>query len=228
MWELTREVAPGVIVCMAEDQLCGTWILHHGKSCFIVETPPRAIDGDTVPAELVNQCIKDNGFIPVGLTITHGHWDHVDGIDKYWDVLADFPTAPLICHESVINIAPKLKTYFDTIFDDEIYETSIEGEPLYLIHAPKHSLSDAMILFRGTMITGDWWLGWGDPNWNNVPPATSIKSIERILDFLKSRKYVVQRLFSAHANDFRYGVNTEAVLIETRRYHEMKLAQATK
>ena len=169
MEPVIREVAPGIIVAMAEDQMCGTWVLYHGVSCFIVEMPPKAID-----------------------------------------------------------FAPKLKTYFDTVFSDDVYETNIEGEPLYLIHAPKHSSSDVMIVFRGTMITGDWWLGWGDPNWNKVPPVTSIKSIDRILDFLKNHKYVVTRLFSAHANDFRYGVNAESVLLETRRYHEMKLEQEQK
>jgi glyoxylase-like metal-dependent hydrolase (beta-lactamase superfamily II) len=223
-----REVAPGIIVAMAEDQMCGTWILFNGKSCCIVEMPPKAVDGETVPAELIARCLDERGFTPVILTISHAHFDHIDGISAYWDVLTDFPDMKLLCHESVLDIAPKLRTYFDTVFNDEIYETDIEGEPLYLIHAPKHSASDVMIVYRGTIITGDWWLGWGDPNWNKVPPATSIKSIDRILDFLRKTRYVVTRLFSAHANDFRYGVNAEAVLLETRRYHEMKLAQEKK
>jgi hydroxyacylglutathione hydrolase len=220
---LIRDVAPGIIVAIAEDQLCGTWILHNGKSCAIVETPPKEIDGETVPAELVAKCIAERGLTPVLLTVTHGHWDHVDGISAYWDVLTDFPDMKLLCHESIFDIAPKLKNYFDS-FNDDIYETNIEGEPLYLIHAPKHSTSDVMVVFRGTMITGDWWLNWGDPNWNKVPPATSIKSIDRILDFMRNTKYNITRLFSSHANDFRYGVNAEAVMLETRRYHEMKLA----
>ncbi len=227
MEPVIREVAPGIIVAIAEDQLCGTWVLYQGVSCFIVEMPPKAIDGDTVPAELIAKCIEERGLTPVGLTMSHGHWDHVDGISAYWDVLTDFPEMRLICHESALDIAPKLKNYFDTVFSDEVYETSIEGEPLYLIHAPKHSASDVMIIFKGTMITGDWWLGWGDPNWNKVPPATSIKSIDRILDFLKNHKYAITRLFSAHANDLRYNVNTEAILLETRRYHDMMLEKET-
>ncbi|NMC06082.1 MAG: MBL fold metallo-hydrolase [Candidatus Lokiarchaeota archaeon] len=220
----TRDVAPGIIVAMAEDQLCGTWILHNGKSCAIVETPPKEIDGETIPAELVARCIEERGLKPVLLTITHGHWDHCDGISTYWDVLTDFPDMKLVCHESTFDVMPKLKNFFES-FSEEIYETSIDGEPLYLIHAPKHSISDVMVVFRGTMITGDWWLGWGDPNWNKVPPAVSITSIDRILEFMKSHKYVITRLFSSHANDFRYGVNAEATMLETRRYHEMKLEQ---
>ncbi|MEX2755111.1 MAG: MBL fold metallo-hydrolase [Candidatus Sigynarchaeota archaeon] len=223
MEPVIREVAPGIIVAMAEDQICGTWVLYHGVSCFIVEMPPKAIDGDTIPALLISKCIEEKWLIPVGLTFTHAHFDHIDGISIYWDVLADYPDMKFICHESAIKFAPKLKTYFDTVFSEDIYETNIEGEPLYLIHAPKHSASDVMIIFRGTMITGDWWLGWGDPNWNKIPAATSIKSIDRLLEFLKNHRYVVTRLFSAHANDFRYGVNVESVLLETRRYHEMKL-----
>jgi hydroxyacylglutathione hydrolase len=222
-----RDVAPGIIVAMAEDQLCGTWILYNGKSCAIVETPPKEIDGDTVPAELIARCIEERGLTPVLLTISHAHWDHVDGISTYWDVLTDYPDMKLVCHESCFDIAPKLKNYFDS-FNDWIYETSIDGEPLYIIYAPKHSSSDVMIVFRGTMITGDWWLGWGDPNWNKIPPATSIKSVDRILDFMRNTRYIITRLFSSHANDFRYGVNTEAVMLETRKYHEMKLLQESK
>ncbi|MBN2152234.1 MAG: MBL fold metallo-hydrolase [Candidatus Lokiarchaeota archaeon] len=220
-----RDVAPGIVVVNEEDQICATWILHQGRSCFVVEMPPKAVDGYTIPAELVLRCIEERGLTPVGLVFSHAHWDHIDGVATYWDALTDFPEMKLICHESAIEIAPKLKTFFDTVFSDDAYETNIEGEPLYLIHAPKHSASDLMIVFRGTMLTGDWWLGWGDPNPGKVPPATSIKSVDRILGFLRNHRYVVTRLFSVHANDFRYDVNAEAILLETRRYHEMKLAQ---
>ncbi len=36
-----REVAPGIIVAMAEDQMCGTWVLYNQGLCFIVEMPPN-------------------------------------------------------------------------------------------------------------------------------------------------------------------------------------------
>nr|MDO8112985.1 hypothetical protein [Candidatus Sigynarchaeota archaeon] len=220
-----REVAPGIILAMAEDQICGSWMLVNGKSCFVVETPPKADDGDTVPADLVGNYLKDHDLTPVGLTETHHHWDHTQGVDRYWDMLADYPTFPWICHKSFLDAAKNYTLYFDTIFREEIYETSIGGEPLYLIHAPKHCVSDVMIVYRGTMITGDWWLGTGDPNWNHVPPEVSIASVDRILNFLQGKHYDVHRLFSVHANDFRYGVNTTNVLLETRHYHESKLGR---
>jgi hydroxyacylglutathione hydrolase len=156
-------------------------------------------------------------------TITHGHWDHIDGINDYRALLAGYPAVSFICHTSALEMSPKLESCFNIVFTGEMYETDIEGEPLILMSAPKHSSSDVMIVYRGTMITGDWWLGWGDPNVNTILAETSIKSIDRIINFLKRRNYIVRRLFSVHANDFRYDVDAESILLETRRYHETQL-----
>ncbi len=217
-----REVAPGVVLVMEEDQICGSWLLVNGNECFILETPPKAIDGDSIPAEMVASYIEGHGLRPVGLAETHHHWDHVNGIAAYWDALLDHDF-PRICHASLIDEARKLKPFFNVVFSQETYEMGVAGEPLYMIHAPKHCFSDMMVVFRGTMITGDWWLGRGDPNPNHVPPRTSIESIDRIISVLESKNYTVHRLFSVHANDFRYDVNAIGTLLDTRRYHEYVL-----
>jgi len=224
MSEIIKHVNPGMVLLLSKKQICGTWLLIHGKSCAIVETPPKiAASKIASPAELVSNYLVEHGIRPIYITITHHHWDHVDGIQEYQELLKKFMPFDWICHESVINVQSKLRTYFNVIFNKPILELSVEGEPLYLIHAPKHCESDVLIIFRGAMITGDWWLEAGDPNPNNIPPNTSIESINRILDFLKQRSYWVHSLFSVHGNDFRYHQDVQKVLEITRDFHQSKL-----
>jgi glyoxylase-like metal-dependent hydrolase (beta-lactamase superfamily II) len=219
-----RQVAPGLLLILTESQICGTWLLVNGKACIIVETPPglSAQNIDT-PAELVLKYLQETQIRPIGLTLTHHHWDHSDGIKTYQEKLKQYMPFPWICHQSLIEIKPSLRVFFDVVFKEEIYELTIEGEPLFLIHGPKHSETDVLIVFRGAMITGDWWLGEGDPNPNKIPPTTSVKSINRILEFLTMKSYLVHSLFSVHGNDFRYQQDVEGILRQTREYHERKI-----
>lgn len=227
MENVAREVAPGIVLIMADDQVCSTWILVHERSCFIVDTPPKADDGTSVPADLVAQFLEDNNLTPVGLTITHHHFDHVDGIAGFWDNLSEIDTCKWVCHESLLQQEPRLKLFFDTIFSEPVFESNINGEPLFLIHAPKHSLSDELVIFRGTMITGDWWLGTGDPNMNHVPSEIAIESIDLVLDVLRVKNYWVHRLFPSQKDadhpDLRYDQDIKAVLLDTRRFYETSL-----
>ena len=229
MVNVARDVAPGIVLLMADDQVCNSWVLVHGKSCFIVDTPPKADDGTSVPADLVYQYIEDNDLTPVGLTITHHHFEHVDGVAGFWDNLSESDSCKWICHESLIQHEPRLKLFFDTVFHEPVFESNIEGEPMFLVHAPKHSLSDVLVIFRGTMITGDWWLGSGDPNLNHVRPDIAIESIDRVLDVLRSRNYWVHRLFPSQKDadrlDLRYDQDIEAVFHDTRKFHENYLTE---
>ena len=224
MTETVRHVSPGIVLILAEKQICGTWLLVNGNSCMIVEMPPRISKlGISEPAELVLNYLHEHEIQPISITVTHHHWDHVDGIKAYHEKLRKYMPFNWICHESVVKIEPKLIKYFNIVFNQPIYELFVENEPLYLIHAPKHSRSDVLVIFRGAMITGDWWLEAGDPNPNNIPANTSIASINRVLDFLKNRSYKVHSLFSVHGNDFRYDQNVEKVLQITRDYHQSKI-----
>ncbi len=224
MTEIIRHVSPGIVLLLSEKQICGTWLLINGKSCVVVEMPPGISKLENPePAKLVYNYLKTYEIQPISITITHHHWDHVDGIAAYSQKLEEFMPFDWICHESAIKLEPKLQKYFNIIFTEPIHEITLENEPLFLLHAPKHSKSDVLIIFRGAMITGDWWLEEGDPNPSNIPPETSIASIERVLEFLKLRSYWVHSLFSVHGNDFRYDQNVENVLKTTRDYHQAKL-----
>ncbi len=101
-------------------------------------------------------------------------------------------------------------------FDTKIFETDLAGEPLYLIQAPKHSWSDTMIVFRGSMITGDWWLGKGDPNPNKIPLDVVKGSIDTLEAFCQEKKYYIHTLFSVHVNEIRRNIDFVKLMEETR------------
>ncbi|NHI92600.1 MAG: hypothetical protein EAX96_08860 [Candidatus Lokiarchaeota archaeon] len=223
MNEAIKHVSPGIILILTENQICGTWLLLNGSSCMIVEVPPRSNKLNAlVPAELISQYLYKHKIKPIGITVSHHHWDHLDGINSYREKLTPYLPFDWICHESLIKRVPSVRKFFTTIFKEPVFKMNIEGEPAYLIYAPKHSETDILIIFRGAMITGDWWLGSGDPNPNNISPLVSITSINRVLEFLTMNSYHIHSLFSVHGNDFRYQQNVEELLKQTRKYHESK------
>ena len=87
---------------------------------------------------------------------------------------------------------------------------------MYLIKTPKHSWGDISIIYRGTMITGDWWLGPGDPNPNRIPLNEVNKSIDALIKFVIKRNYNIHTLLAAHDNDYRSDVNFIELMKETR------------
>ena len=110
----------------------------------------------------------------------------------------------------------------DRIFRHQFLELSLDGEPLYVIHAPKHSWEDMLIIFRGSVCTGDWTLGRHNDCNAIVPSRIKVESLLQVASFLQSRNYVVHTVYSAHANDFRYNVDFQGLLLEMAYYWEKK------
>ena len=81
------------------------------------------------------------------------------------------------------------------------------GEPVWLIRAPKHSLSDTVTVFRGVAMTGDIELGTLDSVNSEVSRATKAESMRYLSGFTERTGYYVHTIVSAHLTDFRQGVN---------------------
>src|SRR5262249_46358806 len=95
------------------------------------------------------------------------------------------------------------------------------GESLFLVHAPKHSRTDTMVIFRGTACTGDWELGTihSVHDWTQflaVPEARKLEAITRMEQFPTKYNYLIHRVFSVHANDKREGVDFPRLMASTR------------
>ena len=195
---------------------CGSFILHNGNEAALLELPP-AWARRRPPWKVANTFLKKNKLNLRYLLVSHAHHDHLGG---YYQYRRQFRTQPLVVHHSVIR---RCRLYpGDLIFRHQIFELSLDGEPLYIVHAPKHSWEDMLIIFRGSACTGDWTLGrYNDCN-NIVPTEVKVETLLQVASFLQSRNYVVHTLYSAHANDFRYNIDFQGMLHEMARYWQSK------
>jgi len=235
-----EDVAPGIqLVGRFGRVKAGIWFLRHRAECAIIEMPDIA-DADDIqtPWDTLHDYIFEQDLYLKFITATHEHADH---FYSFSDFHGTFPEAPILVHRDFFldpNDVEVQNTYDPAdleegslaleepsvevediplfCFDGELFETNLGGEPLYLVHAPKHCLSDTLVVFRGCMITADWWLGAGDPNYNHVPVGQIHHSINTILRLCKEKNYIIHSVFSTHANEFRHNINIEELLEQTR------------
>ncbi len=82
----------------------------------------------------------------------------------------------------------------------------IGGEPVWLVKAPKHSLTDVVTVFRG--VADDIELGdAGALGEHEVPEATRRRSMKRYKASGTERGYHVHSTVAAHLNDVRQSVH---------------------
>lgn len=220
-----KQYHPGVhLAGRYGDFRCGCWLLEHKGRCAVVETPPWRRSRNPINALRRFIRARQRSLRLDWILLSHAHIDHAGALA---DFAAAFPEARLLVHASFLD-DPLFSWMFVRhrslplhVWDGPQLTLELGGEPLHLLHAPKHSWTDVMTVFRGMMISGDWWLGPGDPNPSGIPGTAALNSIDRLLDF--SRDYGIHALFSAHANDIRHGVDFGAIMRSTRDWHQALL-----
>jgi len=200
---------------------------------MILEMPDSSDNDPFQSWEKIGEYIKSEKLRLKFMTATHNHSDHFSTHPQFHK---RFPDIPIVVNpyffrkrsliefisaedlESGYNQEPSTihKGVPICCFKGELFETHLGGEPLYLIQAPKHSWSDTLIVFRGTMITGDWWLGPGDPNPSQIPVEVINRSIDRVENFCRERRYQINTMMSVHANEFRSNFKFFKLMEETR------------
>lgn len=227
-------MAPGIFLVERFGYLkTGIWLFRNGSECMILEMPDLNEDDPFISWEQIAHYIKNQGISLKFMTATHNHGDHFNTVPQFY---SQFPQSPIVVnsfffkranlqnfitsqqlesknfpHASIVNNGVLI-----FCFQDEIFKTNLDGEPLFLIRAPKHSWSDTLIIFRGTMISGDWWLGPGDPNKNRIPESIVDESINRVIEFINNTGYIIKNVFSVHANEFRRDIDIIDLLKESR------------
>jgi hypothetical protein len=162
----------------------GSWLLHHDGEAMLLEVPPG------LPLLLVCDALRDLKLRLRFVSASHDHYDHLD--PNVWDDLVEaFPNAEFIEPASVRG--------------DRLLH--LADEPLWLVKAPKHSLTDVVTVFRGVAMTGDIELGMLESVNDEVPAATRRRSMSRLCGFQERTGYHVHSVFSAHLNDLRLSVN---------------------
>jgi hydroxyacylglutathione hydrolase len=194
----------------------GCWLLEHGGEGAILEMPPAGLRAPSVATAAAAAVAALSLRSVKYLLCTHAHWDHFSR-RTYHQLQATFPGAQTCLHS---GFRDRLGDREGVHYFEDVVRLELAGEPLFLVHAPKHSSTDTMVIFRGTACTGDWELGtirsvhdW-NPLWC-VSRACKQQSIARMERFPAEQHYHIHRVFSVHANDRREGVDFPRLMAGT-------------
>lgn len=167
-----------------EPEDVGSWLLTHGNEAMLLEIP----EGLTVRD--VRSALKSTGTQLKYATASHHHEDHFD--KTVWEQLK--------------------KEFYSTLYinphkHSRNYVLEIGGELVYIIQAPKHSVTDRVTVFRGVAMTGDIELGTLQSVNSEVPKYVKRWSMDKLAKFQEKYDYNVHTVFSAHLNDVRTNVD---------------------
>lgn len=174
------------------DSDVGSWLLVHNGQAMLLEVP----EGLTLTD--VDDALKSHGdpYLKY-MTASHNHEDHLD--QDVWNRLF-LQYAPIALKPTSTSGRLGMITRLD-----------LGREPLYLIDAPKHYLSDRVVVFRGVAMTGDIELGTLDSVNNEVPTGTKMASMARLYNFQYNHDYHIHTIVSAHLDDIREQVDWESL-----------------
>jgi hypothetical protein len=203
----------------------GCWLLTHNGVGAIVELPPYNPEHQESPAtKALNVCKKRKIEVKY-ILCTHVHIDHFNAKTAR-EMQAAFPKAEIhlqrgfegVVSTSLNDPAGLLNNVY---FFDHDSKLDIGGEPLYLVHAPKHSWTDTHIIFKGVAITGDWELNTlraahDDKPRYAVPTEAKLAAIDKMARFERDFSYHIHKVFSVHANDRRENVNFTELMNDTK------------
>lgn len=167
----------------------GSWLLIHAGEALLLEIPP----GLTV--EVVRDALAEHHATLRYVTASHDHEDHFD--PEAWAALRRaFPFPCEFIHPASLSGWRLLH---------------LGDEPVWLLKAPKHSLTDVVTVFRGVAMTGDIELETVDSVNDEVPLTMKRRSMNRLRGFQDRTGYHVHSIVSAHLNDVRRGVQWESL-----------------
>jgi glyoxylase-like metal-dependent hydrolase (beta-lactamase superfamily II) len=191
----------------------GVWLLAHNGEAAVLELPPTVGVGfGADPAADAESAARELGVAVKYFLCTHTHHDHFS-TTTFRHMREHFPHAEPVLQSGFYKVTEDEP---DVRYFDDRWTLFVGGEPLHLVHAPKHSQTDTMVIFRGAACTGDWELGTVRTVNERVPVETRLRSCDRVIDFVRESGYRVHRVYSVHANDRRADVDFPALIAGTR------------
>ena len=214
-----EEVAPGIYMLGPYGPYRNAcWILARGQEAAILEMPPCK-RREAKPWNDAKRLLTQLGLRAKYALLSHAHLDHCRSFD---DFRAVFPKTEFVTHSSLLEsrFLGSRAERFDRVFHQRRWTGFLGGEPLHVIWAPKHSHSDQMVMFRGSMVTGDWYLGDLKDCNALVAPSEKIRSIEALEREVESLNYYVHTLFSAHGDCRYYQVDFKKMMRLSKIDHD--------
>ena len=201
------------------------WLFQHGGEAAVIEMPPYR-KSQRKPWNVLKKFLKEQGWNLKYALISHAHFDHCQTLPQFREA---FPHTTFVGHRSQVesrvvarlaySIRRRPHEVFDEVYDGDIRLLTLGGEALILIHCPKHSESDQFVIFRGTAMTGDWFLGDLKDCNALVHPYEKIRSVERVESWLSRLGYGVSRAFSGHGDCLYKNVDFAELLAKSKIDH---------
>ncbi len=204
------------------------WLFCHEGEAAVVEMPPYNKGRDRQPWRDVGRALKKFDLTLKYALISHAHLDHCQTL---MDFRKFFPKTTFVGHRSQAEsgLVRRLASsrwsnpaeVFDHVFEGDIQMLHLGREPLYVLHCPKHSQSDQFVIFRGTAMTGDWFLGDLKDCNALVHPGEKIRSVNRVQEWLRRLDYQVSRAFSGHGDCLYHQVDFHRLLEKSKIDHDL-------
>ena len=127
-----------------------------GANCYIVtdeKAKSCAVVDPGGQGRQLAQWLRDKGLTPRLVLLTHGHFDHVGGVQE---LVGEFPGLPVYLHPNDTKLTPDLsRGLFWTDFYEDGDELAMDGLTFRVLHTPGHTPGSVCLQVDDVLLTGD-------------------------------------------------------------------------